>query len=394
MEDYKALTEYAMTARQQEVMGALAEYGSMRKAAAALDTTQQNVGNILKSVRVNASRRLYAPDHGLTHPVQEGFTGDYTIQRNGDGETERTWIKGKADKDQKEKLYNEFIDGLAFQVKALKPQKLAKKRQATNELASAMIFGDAHLGMIARAIQTLGEEHDLNTAIRDILLAVDYCVECAPASKEGWFINVGDWSHSDNSHKQTFKGTPLDAVDHFAIMRAAGMLQRYAVDSMLKKFEIVKVVNARGNHDHDTAFALNMFLEACYEKEPRVQIQNNESKFNFIEFGQCLIGINHGDQINANRLAGVMTKLQSEAWGRTSFRRWWMGHIHHKQMFEHDTGVTLESFHTLAPVDYWHSASAYGSERRVTLLTLHREFGEVNRMSPSLELIRSQQRVL
>jgi hypothetical protein len=158
---------------------------------------------------------------------------------------------------------------------------------------------------------------------------------------------------------------------------------------MLTKFEEVLVINARGNHDLDAAFALNMTIQAVYENDSRVTVQGNDSKFNFIEFGKNLIGIHHGDGINHNRMAGVMTKTMAEAWGRTTNRRFWNGHFHHKQMVEHDSGITFEIFHTLAPNDAWHAASGYGSESRVTMLTLHEEFGEVNRMSPSLEMLRA-----
>jgi hypothetical protein len=132
-----------------------------------------------------------------------------------------------------------------------------------------------------------------------------------------------------------------------------------------------------------------MYIEGVYENEVRVEVQGNDAKFNFIEFGKCLIGINHGDRIKIDRLCGVMTRNQAEAWGRTTFRRWWLGHIHHKVMQEHDSGVTCESFHTLAPIDAWHSGAGYGAENRVTLITLSKEYGEVNRMSPSLQMIRA-----
>jgi hypothetical protein len=158
---------------------------------------------------------------------------------------------------------------------------------------------------------------------------------------------------------------------------------------MLTKFKKVIVINARGNHDNDTAFALNMFLQGIYEKEPRVEVQGNRAKFNYIEFGKCLIGVNHGDKINTSRLVGTMTKMQAEAWGRTTFRRWWIGHIHHKTKQETDFGCMVESFNTLVPLESWHAACGYGAERRITMITLHKEFGEVSRLEPSIEMIRA-----
>tara|TARA_R110002096_G_scaffold271310_1_gene465070 strand:+ start:684 stop:1880 length:1197 start_codon:yes stop_codon:yes gene_type:complete len=393
MTDYTALLPYANTPRQQEILEALILHGSQKKAAEASGgIARQSVGTILDTIKRNKLRRLDSPEHGLNNPVPQNFTGDFTLQRDSEGKIERSWIKGKLDKATQEEMYINFIEGLSAEIKPAKKTK--KINPQTDLLASAIIFGDAHLGMLANAIETLAEDHNLVRATEDIRLAIDYCIECAPPSEEGWFINVGDFTHADGTGNTTHAGTPVDLSErHNQVIRAAGLLIRYCVDKMLTKFNKVIVINARGNHDKDAAFGLNLYCEAVYEHEPRVEVQGNDSKFNFIEFGNCLIGINHGDGINANRLAGVMTRGQAEAWGRTTFKRWWMGHIHHKQMFEHDSGVTLESFHTLAPIDAWHSGAGYGSERRVTMITLHKQYGEVNRMSPSLELIRAQQQV-
>lgn len=387
MRDYKKLEEFCITPRQTKVIAALANTPSLRAVSKDFGTSKQAIHQLVQRVERQASRRLYSPSKGLTHPVPENFTGDFTIQRNGEGTIERSWMKGKLDKEQEEIQYKEFIEGLTNEITPAKKVKPPKKYN--EQLASAIIFGDAHLGMLAHAVDTLDEDYDLDKGIDDIKRAIDYCVECAVPSAEGWFINVGDFTHANDKTNQTESGHVLDvSARHNQVMRAAGSLIRYCIDKMLTKFKTVRVINARGNHDRDAAFALNMFLEAVYEKEPRVDVLGNDSKFNFLEFGENLIGVNHGDKININRLAGVMTRKQAPAWGRTSFRRWWLGHIHHKITQEHDTGVVLESFNTLAPTDNWHAESGYGANRSVTMVTLHKKYGEVNRMSPSIQMVR------
>ena len=395
MTDYSAaeLIPFVTTERQKEVLEAIDQHnGNHTRAGKSLGITKQRVGYIVRQVTKYANRRLYAPEHGLIYPVQEGYTGNYTLQRGPDGELERSWIKGKADKAEQLEMHRALVKGLSTEIVPAKPTKKPKKINYSNDLISAIIFGDAHLGMLAELVETLADDHNLDIATKDIRLAVDYLVDCAPASKTGWFINVGDFVHACNSDASTHAGTRVDvAARQYKTLRAAGAVIRYCINSMLTKFETVEVINSRGNHDNDAAWGINFYLEAVYENEPRVKVMPNDAKFQFLEFGKNLIGINHGDKINISRLAGVMTKFQSEAWGRTTFRRWWMGHIHHKQAIEHDSGVTVESFHTLAPVDAWHSASGYSSERRVTMITLHKEYGEVSRMAPSIELIRAQE---
>jgi len=301
------------------------------------------------------------------------------------------WTKSRRDKGLTDDMLKAWVEGLSSEIiPAKKTKKPHKNKDLSADLASAVIFGDAHIGMLAHAIETLERDHDLETATADIRAAIDYCVDCAPPSKQGWFINVGDFTHADTTKGETHNGTRLDmAARHNQSLKAAAAVIRYAIDKMLTKFEEVLVINARGNHDLDAAFALNLTIQAVYENEPRVTVEGNDSKFNFIEFGQNLIGVHHGDGINHNRMAGMMTKTMSQAWGRTKHRRFWNGHLHHKTMLEHDSGITFEVFHTLAPNDAWHSGSGYGAESRVTMITLHSEFGEVNRMSPSLEMLRA-----
>ena len=394
--NYDALKEFAITDHQRKVIDAVVKHGSHRKAAPHLGISHQSVDNLIKRIKHHAQKRGKLEDMKESGVVPEGFYAETSVKRRfneetGQMEVVEDWTKSKREKGANIEMMRAWVEGLNAEIIPAKKTKKTKHLSGLREdLASAIIFGDAHIGMLAHALETLQADHDIETATADIRSAIDYCVDCAPPSKQGWFINVGDFTHADTSKGTTHSGTGLDmAARHNQSLKAAASVIRYAIDKMLTKFEEVLVINARGNHDLDAAFALNMTIQAVYENDSRVIVQGNDSKFNFIEFGKNLIGIHHGDGINHNRMAGVMTKTMAEAWGRTTNRRFWNGHFHHKQMVEHDSGITFEIFHTLAPNDAWHAASGYGSESRVTMLTLHEEFGEVNRMSPSLEMLRA-----
>ena len=393
MTDYQRLLDHCQTPRQIEVVTSLIGTGSYVQTGKDLGTSRQNISEMLIKINKLAQRRGDLGNLKEQGLVPDGFYAETSVQRRWDPELEQMvivsdWTKSRLEKQLKgTEVFKDFIEGLCQEIK---PSKKTKARKPQNsQLASAIIFGDAHLGMLAHAVATLAEDYDLEKGTADIRAAIDYCVEAAPDSEEGWFINVGDLLHVDSSKNETTGGTKQDvSATHSQMMRAAGTLIRYCINKMLTKFNKVTVINARGNHDNDSAIALNMMIEIAYENEPRVNVLANDSKFQFIEFGKCLIGVNHGDKINHSRLAGVMTKLMAPAWGRTTFRRWITGHIHHKQMVETDAGVTIESFHTMAPTEIWHADSGYGAERRVTMITYHKEHGEVNRMSPSVEMVR------
>jgi hypothetical protein len=394
--NYSEYLEFCTTARQKEVFEALVQGRSKSALAKELEISRSTVRSVIKEVQQKAENRGFIAKMKEIGTVPEGFYAETSVKRRlnpetGEMDVIEDWTKSKKSKDAKDsESFLSVIEGLKTEIKPARPTKYSFSKYST-DLASAVIFGDPHIGMLAHAVETLGEDYDMDKCIHDMKQAIDYCVDCAPASEEGWFINVGDLTHSnDTKHETPGHGHGMDmSARHNQTMRAAGAVIRYCITKMLTKFKTVKVINARGNHDKDSAFALNMFLEAVYEKEPRVSVFGNDSKFNFIEFGKNLIGVNHGDGINDNRLAGVMTRCAAEAWGRTRYRRFWTGHIHHKTKREHDSGIIFESMPVLSPVDSWHSDSGYGAERGVTMITLHKEFGEVMRMEPSIEMVRA-----
>ncbi len=393
--DFTALLDFCETDRQREVIRALQANPSPKKAAQEIGIDVRNVQRCRDRVVRMARARGMLDDMKDLGTVPEGFYAETSVQRRlnpetGEMEVVSDWTKSRKNKTDKDAEYLAFLEGMQEFIKPAKPSKNTKTTKNTTQLATAIIIGDAHIGMLAHAIETLSEDHDLEKATADLRAAVDYVVDCAPASEEGWFVNVGDFLHADSTKAETHNGTRVDlAARHNQIMRAAGQLIRYCVSKMLQKFNTVKVINARGNHDKDAAFGMNMALEFLYEKEPRVQVFGNDSKFNYLKFGKTLVGIHHGDSINTHRLCGHMTRTQTKDFGDCEQWFFWTGHIHHETTKEHDSGIVVRSFPTLAPIDGWHSDCGYGSRRAITAITLHEDYGPVNEMAPTINMIRA-----
>ena len=73
-----------------------------------------------------------------------------------------------------------------------------------------------------------------------------------------------------------------------------------------------------------------------------------------------------------------MAAEQSEAWGRTRYRYWLIGHVHHQRIQEY-RGCKVESFRTLAARDSWHAAQGYLSGRDMHRIVYSLAHGEVSR---------------
>jgi hypothetical protein len=154
----------------------------------------------------------------------------------------------------------------------------------------------------------------------------------------------------------------------------------------LTRFEEVWIVIVPGNHDPVGQTWLRISLKRIFRDNPRVKIDPSPSDFQYWEFGKCLIGCYHGHVVKMQDLPQIMAQDRPQAWGRTEYRYWRTGHIHHKKSQRiwtpagGDYGKTLvESFRVLPPTDAWAHQRGYRSLRDMQMILLHREFGEMNR---------------
>jgi predicted phosphodiesterase len=197
----------------------------------------------------------------------------------------------------------------------------------------------------------------------------------AEPTETGLLVNVGDFMHANGQSNTTYSGTPLDVdTRQHKTMREAGMVMRYMIDRMLTKFKKVVVVVARGNHDTDPAPAVQLMLEFYYSREPRVNVLDTEGFYHYIEYGNWLLGVTHGDKQKPEALAGSMARDMPQAWGRTTHRMWCCGHFH-KEQVKTLPGVKYKIFAALPPPDSWHAAHGFKGDGEMEMLTFRKEGG-------------------
>ena len=76
-----------------------------------------------------------------------------------------------------------------------------------------------------------------------------------------------------------------------------------------------------------------------------------------------------------------------QKWGETLFRYFYIGHIHHQSLKEYQ-GCSVESINTLTPNDSWHHGSGYRSRKNIKLMVLHKEYGEIERITKDISMLR------
>ena len=373
--DYKELMEWA-SPRQLEILEALISTNNKTKAAANLGISTSTVSSCVRRVQAKAAKQGYSPKHDMVHTapdthIVKGVSSYYDEK----GNLSRQWVKTDLKKGAELEAMKAFAEGLAEDL-AGKHTISAKPTNTNNELMSCYVIGDHHLGMLAHAAITGGDDYNIDKAESLLVEAFDKLITRGVDASTGLLVNLGDFLHANDLTNTTQSGHVLDVDGHFSrAYKAAGSLLRLIVSMMLAKHEKVVVLNARGNHDRDAALSLNIMMEVLYENDPRVEVLDNVSKFVSYTYGSNLVVTHHGDRMTPQKVYEHVTRTMSKQWGDTTHRFCWMGHIHHKTAREIG-GMVVESWNVLSPVDNWHADSGYGSDRSMTCVVLHKEYGE------------------
>ena len=378
-----SLVDYAKTDRHREAMQVWEECGRNRaRAAGVLGISQSTMRDYVSITKNTAAAAGYSENWDASRHVPEGefVIGRSIYTTNDDGE--KAWLKTKRTMTEaaRDKALQGFVDGLVKGVKPYKPKAKPKTKKFATDLLPTIVIGDAHFGMRADARETKTRDYDTKIASNDMLAAIEYLVDAAPASEQALLVNVGDFIHANGSSGTTFGGTKLDVDTRIeVVLEIAAQTFLYAIDKLLAKHKSCVVVMARGNHDSDTAIALALILKFYYSKEPRVTILDPHGFFHTVQFGKNLLAVHHGDKVKAVKLGAILPKMLPEQWSETVYRKWLVGHIHHQNAIETDNGVFVEAFGTLAPPDSWHAGAGYGSASVMNQVVFHRDGGEVIR---------------
>ncbi|OFV81969.1 MAG: hypothetical protein A2Y78_00090 [Acidobacteria bacterium RBG_13_68_16] len=309
-----------------------------------------------------------------TQPEGHAVRGVSTLV-SGDGRVLVQWVKTSAE-DRRAQAWLDALPALLEPLRGSVPI-VYPPRPESDDLA-VYVIGDAHIGMLAWEPET-GVAWDVKRAEAMITAGADRLFAATPRTRKALVVNVGDFQHADSPSNRTPEGGAILDVDgrDAKVRRAVLRTIRYYLDAALTKHAEVELVNQPGNHDPYATCWLGLALEALYEREPRIKIDTSPAEHRVVEHGKCLIGVTHKPK-QAEDLGHLLAARWPEAWGRTTYRIWLCGHVHHQTVRER-AGFAVETFGTLAPGDAWHVRQGYMARRRMVAIVLDPLHGEVGR---------------
>lgn len=299
------------------------------------------------------------------------------------------WVKTSKEIEAASSVLELFRESIAATpIKAAPAIKAAK--DTDKDLLCVIPLGDLHFGMLSWPAET-GEDYNLKIARANLKASIARLIELAPSAETCLIINLGDALHSDGYAAATTKGTKVDVDGRWPKMLQVLMESLIEMIQLAaKKFKRVHFKNEPGNHDVHAAYMITLCLAAFFKDSPHVEIDTNPSKFHYFEHGNNLIGSTHGDTLKIAAMPGVMATDQSAAWGRTKYRRMYVGHVHHTSVHEF-SGCVVETVRTIAPKDAWAHAAGYRAGRSMFCDVWHKTRGKISRHEVEVAEIEAKQ---
>jgi hypothetical protein len=294
----------------------------------------------------------------------------------------KIWLQNKKAVYDLNKVRKEFVEDIALLSPKVKKLETPAGIQQ-GKLLEANIF-DLHLGKVAWGEET-GSNYDLNTACELFMKAVRFFVDRAKSFKvERILFPIGnDFFNSDYAHpySRTTKGTPQEEDTRWQKTFRTGRNLIVQAVTELATVAPVDVVIIPGNHDVERSFYLGDSLEAWFHNNENVHIDNSASPRKYYNYGKVLLGLTHGSEEPINNLPGIMAQEQPELWGKTLYREFHLGHLHHRKSkaFLPTTevqGTVVRYMSSLSGTDAWHHRKGYvGARRSAEALVWDKELG-------------------
>lgn len=379
--DPRILKEFAESDRQHEIIDAVISAGSASKAANILGINRRSVDKTVTRLEGKAASKGVAPHRDLTHQTAAGFeTKRVSTAYKEDGSVALQWHIQEPQKQSLKERLGLMIDGIKDDLTGFKTAVKAPEKVNSDYLAM-YVLGDHHFGMLADSETKFDDEDwDVKIASQVLLDSTERLANRVGDAEVGVLLNVGDFFHADSSKNETTAGTRVDVDTRIGkTFKLGGRLFQILIDKMLKTHKRVIVINVRGNHDSDMACHLSSCLELLYDKEPRVEVLPNYSKFIHLQWHNNLFVFHHGDRIKHEQILQTVIKNLDNEWSQSKNRYCHLGHIHHHTAREVGS-MHFEHFGSLTSADQWHSDSGYNAERSMTAIVYHKDSGEDSRV--------------
>ena len=300
-----------------------------------------------------------------------------THKKDAEGKTYSFLFKSKVEEISDEERANKMAAALSAIPAIHLPEPAAY--DAKNLIAFIPI-NDLHAGGYAWSPETGYGNWDIDTATSRLTTWVGELINELPLVDECILFFNGDTLHTNgklpitpaNAHILDSDSRFYNAVDQTA---AAIMV---AIDLAAQRFNRVRVVIKRGNHDEDSHVTLKMAAKYRYLNTPNVIVDEDPSPYWVHPFGNVLLFGHHGDRVAPKDLVMKLAADHRKEWGQSKHCVVWTAHKHQREM-KTFYGATWEQASCLTEPDAY--GAYWGSHAMLQAVVYDKDRGEIKRFT-------------
>lgn len=323
-----------------------------------------------------------ANDREYNNPENQLVSGYSTLVRHkhkDDSSTGRVmeWVKTNVHISKQVETAGAIVESMIEEIKPL-PVIPFKNTVATTDQFTVIPIGDPHIGLMTWS-KEVGEDWDIKIADRVYRKVFKRLLSNLPDTEECILVNTGDFFHADNIQGETSRSKHKLDLDgrHGKWLDAGFVVIRMFIDACLRKYKKVEFINVPGNHDDILGRAIGSYVWQLYRDNPRINVQKGDSPFQYVKRGKVLLGFAHGHTCKLSSLPGKMADDQFKLWGKTTYRHWITGHVHHNSwlQFKEHPGCKVETVGIIPPKDAYAHGGAYGAARGIQGIIFDKKIG-------------------
>lgn len=323
-----------------------------------------------------------ANDRDYNNPENHPVAGYSTLVRHKSANDSSTgkvleWVKTRVDVREQMDAATAMLDTMISDIKPL-PVIPFRNKVASTDQFTVIPIGDPHIGLMTWS-KEVGEDWDIKIADRVYRKVFKRLLSNLPDTEECILVNTGDFFHADNIQGETSRSKHKLDLDgrHGKWLDAGFVVIRMFIDACLRKYKKVEFINVPGNHDDILGRAIGSYVWQLYRDNPRITVQKGDSPFQYVKRGKVLLGFAHGHTCKLSSLPGKMADDQFKLWGKTTYRHWITGHVHHNSwlQFKEHPGCKVETVGIIPPKDAYAHGGAYGAARGIQGIIFDKKIG-------------------
>lgn len=367
-----------LTERQREALDVLkAHKGNVTHAAEAMGMARTSFQRLLSRAKTNADPAIEAAMEAAKTGLIPGAVWIKT-GKDADGVSRSVYLRPPGEiitADDKAEALREAMQAEPWpRNNVASPAVVGRKN-----LRNLVPIADGHWGMLAWGAES-GHDYDLKIADELHRQALHDILARLPRTETGILLGLGDQLHANGIRPLTpANGNLLDVDSRFPkALRTVAEWFKNAALAMLDVHEKLIIKIMKGNHDEDTALAIELGLSMFFEGDDRVTVDMSDSYWWYHRFGENFIAAHHGHQIKPAQMPQHVADSRRHDWA-AAHKHIIHGHFHRPGILPVGS-VPVECIPTVTAADA-HSAPRYTNRRGMIGITYHEDRGEHSRQS-------------